>query len=297
MSKDTTPTEPEISIVVPTRDRPVSLSRCLAALARQDVAAPTEVIVVDDGSQQPGRISELVASLPSARLIRGPGNGPAAARNLGAQAARGNAICFTDDDCEPEPGWAAALVRRLDGDAAAVGGVTVPAPDAGVLARASERVSAYVTEFSFRAAGPPFAPSNNLACGAEIIAELPFDERYSEAGGEDRDWCARLAARGHRLVREPKALVAHRQQPTLKGFFSRHARFGRAAHRYAADHGDGSLPSPTGLYSGIVRDGFGGGMSVGTLVCLAQAATAGGYAAEAVRARVRGNRSAPASRS
>jgi GT2 family glycosyltransferase len=272
----------------------MSLSRCLAALARQELGASWEVVVVDDASKQRERIAELVASLPAARLIRGPGDGPATARNLGAEAALGSSICFTDDDCEPEPGWAAALVSRLD-EAAAAGGVTVPAADVGVLARASERVSAYVTEFSFRAAGPPFAPSNNLACRAEVVAELPFDERYSEAGGEDRDWCARLAAGGHRLVREPAAVVVHRQQPTLKGFLSRHARFGRAAHRYAADHGEGSLPSPPGLYSGIVRDGFGGGMGVGTMVCLAQAATAGGYAAEALRSRVGVNRSASAS--
>jgi glycosyltransferase involved in cell wall biosynthesis len=285
MSHDPAATEPTISIVVPTRDRPASLARSLQALARQDDVGGCEVIVVDDGSQRPEQISALVAAVPGARLLRGPGRGPAAARNLGARAARGKWICFTDDDCEPERGWAAALVARLAAGAPAVGGVTVPVPEAGPLARASERMSAYVTEFSFRDSGPPFAPSNNLACRADVIEALPFDERYSSAGGEDRDWCARLAASGRELVREPQAVVAHRQEPSLKSFLSRHARFGRAAHRFAADHGRGSLPSPAGLYSGILRDGFGAGLGVGILVCLAQAATAGGYAAEAVRAR------------
>jgi glycosyltransferase involved in cell wall biosynthesis len=285
MRQDSAATEPTISIVVPTRDRPASLARSLQALARQDDVDGCEIIVVDDGSRRPEQISALVEPVPGARLVGGPGRGPATARNLGARAARGKWICFTDDDCEPEPGWASALVARLAEGAAAVGGVTVPVPDAKPLARASERVSAYVTEFSFRDPGPPFAPSNNLACRADVIRALPFDERYSTAGGEDRDWCARLAASGRELLREPNAVVAHRQEPSLMSFLSRHARFGRAAYRFAVDHGRGSLPSPAGLYSGIVRDGFGAGLGVGLLVCLAQAATAGGYAAEALRAR------------
>jgi glycosyltransferase involved in cell wall biosynthesis len=287
MSQDSAATEPTISIVVPTRDRPDSLARSLEALVRQDDVDGCEIIVVDDGSRQPESITALVNAVPGARLVRGPGRGPATARNLGARAARGKWICFTDDDCEPERAWAAALAARLAEGAAAAGGVTVPVSEARLLARASERVSASVTEFSFRDSGPPFAPSNNLACRADVIEALPFDERYSSAGGEDRDWCARLAASGRELVREPNAVVAHRQEPGLRSFLSRHARFGRAAYRFAADHGRGSLPSPTGLYSGIVRDGFDAGLGIGVLVCLAQAATAGGYAAEAVRARAR----------
>jgi glycosyltransferase involved in cell wall biosynthesis len=291
MPDDSASPEPTISIVIPTRARPDSLSRCLVALAGQKTGGSYELVVVDDDPRRSGEVAELVAATPGARLVRGRGRGPAAARNRGARAARGDAICFTDDDCEPRPDWAAALAARLQDGAAAVGGVTVPASDAGVLARASERMAEYVTEFSLRSGGPPFAPSNNLACTAAAIASLPFDERYSSAGGEDRDWCARLASSGLELVREPRAVVVHRQEPTVIGFLSRHARFGRAAYRFATDHRPGSAPSPAGLYSGILRDGFGGGPGVGALVCVAQIATACGFATEAVRARVRGVRS------
>jgi GT2 family glycosyltransferase len=149
-------------------------------------------------------------------------------------------------------------------------------------------MSSYVTEFSFRTGPAPFAPSNNIACRARVLEAVAFDERYESPGGEDRDWCARLARRGLELVREPEAVVGHRQRLDLPGFWRRHARFGRAARSFAADHGPGSLPSPAGLYVGVVRDGFRGGVGVGALVCVAQVATASGYVAAALPRKRRG---------
>ena len=105
-----------ISVVVPTCDRPAALRRCLAALARQDAEADLDVVVVDDGTAAGGSVEA-----PGARVVRAGGRGPAAARNLGARAARGRVICFTDDDCAPAPGWAQRLARACAGGGAAAG--------------------------------------------------------------------------------------------------------------------------------------------------------------------------------
>ena len=46
--------EPKISVVIPTRNRPKALCRCLEALSESTLDARSfEVIVVDDGSDQP----------------------------------------------------------------------------------------------------------------------------------------------------------------------------------------------------------------------------------------------------
>ena len=108
-----TPDGPAVSVVVPTRDRPSQLDACLAAIEAQ-TARSYEVVVVDDGSVDAAAVSAVVARAPHARLVRGGGRGPAAARNLGAAAARGPVLCFTDDDCRPEPGWIEALVAGVD---------------------------------------------------------------------------------------------------------------------------------------------------------------------------------------
>src|SRR2546423_53810 len=75
------------AVIVPTRNRPGSLARCLDALAQQQGISNLELVVVDDGSVEPGEVRAAVGS--KARLLRSERpHGPSAARNLGARAAR-----------------------------------------------------------------------------------------------------------------------------------------------------------------------------------------------------------------
>ena len=279
--------QPLISVVVPTRDRPVGLKRCLDALATQTLVARLEAIVVDDGSLAGDEVARIIDRHPRARLIRRSGGGPAAARNAGALDARGVYLCFTDDDCEPHDDWVEQLVNRLQRGADAAAGATLSG--GGVLDAASE-----VTAHAPATARPPdgsdlaFAPSNNLACTKAAFEATPFDESYPDAAGEDREWCARLTAAGYVLRAEPNARVVHHQELTLARFLRQQARYGRGAFRFRRHGGDlRPLDSPTGFYKALLRQAFAESFSVGLLVCVAQAATAGGFvqawAAEHVR--------------
>jgi glycosyltransferase involved in cell wall biosynthesis len=98
---------PQVSVVVPAYNAADTLSLCLSALARQDFPAEDyEVVVVDDGSTD---ATADVARRSGVRVFSQPNAGPAAARNHGAQEARGEFLLFTDADCAPVPGWVRAL--------------------------------------------------------------------------------------------------------------------------------------------------------------------------------------------
>lgn len=91
--------QPEISVVIPTRDRwPLLVSGALPS-ALEQTGVDHEVIVVDDGSTDgtATRLAEL--SDGRLRVIRRerPG-GMARARNVGLEAARGEWVGFLDDD-------------------------------------------------------------------------------------------------------------------------------------------------------------------------------------------------------
>jgi len=105
-----------ISVVIPTCDRPETLRVVMDRLApgaqRLD-AAQYEIIVSDDGRRIPAA-QTLGASHPWARVVQGPRRGPAANRNAGAAAARGDWIAFTDDDTEPSAHWLSAFVAAID---------------------------------------------------------------------------------------------------------------------------------------------------------------------------------------
>ena len=84
------------SVIVPTRGRPAKLARSLASLLAQD-CSDWEAVVVDDGAGEGIAVAE---SLGDARIaaIRNPGHGQADARNAGIARARGELVCWLDDD-------------------------------------------------------------------------------------------------------------------------------------------------------------------------------------------------------
>lgn len=103
---------PEITVVVPTFDRPEALDRCIAALLRQQTPRIFEIVVVDNHPQS-GLTAPLPARYPSVRFVQEPNPGLSNARNAGVQAARALIIVTTDDDVLPPPQWLQTLTAPL----------------------------------------------------------------------------------------------------------------------------------------------------------------------------------------
>jgi glycosyltransferase involved in cell wall biosynthesis len=267
---------PAVSVIVPTRDRPIALERCLVALARQ-TAPEVEIIVVDDGSADATAVRAVVArAAPRGRLVCGTGEGPAAARNLGVRAATGAVLCFTDDDCAPQRDWVQRLAEACGAHGAAAGTTRVDEA-AGSAAAASQLITHLLTVTSLDAArgGLNFAPTCNLACAAPLARRLPFDASFPFAAGEDRDWCARLARAGTALRFVPDAVVLHRPQGGISGLLRQQLRYGRGTVRFRTAGDERRLAGPA-FYRRLARDAARAGGAVAALTILAQAAVAAG---------------------
>jgi GT2 family glycosyltransferase len=282
---------PFFSIVIPTYRRPERLADCLEALVGLDYPRDRfEVIVVDDGSEAVPEdvVSRFRERLPVALLVQ-PHAGPAAARNRGAERARGRVLAFTDDDCAPNGDWLKKLEARFaQTPECVVGGRTVNLLPGNPYATASQCLIDYLySYYNMGSKGARFFASNNLAIPADRFHALGgFDTTFPRAAGEDRELCDRCLHHGYGMIYAADALVYHAHNLTFGSFLRQHFNYGRAARhfRLKREHrGEGAVRlEPLSFYLNLLRHPLSAGEGkrapwLMLLLLFSQAANALGY--------------------
>jgi biofilm PGA synthesis N-glycosyltransferase PgaC len=118
--------KPFISIIVPAFNEEKRIATCLESLANLNYPKDSyEVILVNNGSTDK---TEEVAQGFGVRVLNFTGlQGVSAARQAGAEAAKGEIIAYTDSDSSVSKDWLDALVEILvDPSIVAVGGRVLP---------------------------------------------------------------------------------------------------------------------------------------------------------------------------
>ena len=103
---------PAVTVVVPTRDRPDRLERCLASV-RSALQDSDELIVVDSASVD-GEAVRAVAARFADAVLRQDRSGVGLARNAGWRAGRHDIVLFTDDDVVVTDQWVVALASAVE---------------------------------------------------------------------------------------------------------------------------------------------------------------------------------------
>ena len=220
------PRYPKVSVIVCSYNGAKTLDRCLESL--KHIKYPDyEVILVDDGSKD--NTQEIAARHPWIVNVRQENSGLSVARNVGAQAATGEVLAYTDSDCMADPEWLYFMVGTLlSGDYAGVGGPNISPP-------AENWIQACV-------AAAPGGPNHVLL--TDLIAEhIPgcnmafykwafekvggFDPEYRKAG-DDVDFCWRLQQEGQIIGFSPSAIVWHYRRFTLAAFRRQQNGYGEA---------------------------------------------------------------------
>src|SRR5262245_58702715 len=145
-----TPRVHSISVVIPTRNRPASLARTVAAL-RVQTCAPREVIIVDasDSPVEPAIAGHLPLPFPIIWL-RTP-RGVCHQRNVGIQQAGGTHVLLCDDDIEPPADYLQKLLAFLEANprAGAVTGLVCEPDSTGTFVGAATAPSFRHLFFAF----------------------------------------------------------------------------------------------------------------------------------------------------
>ena len=108
------PMKPTISVIIPVHNGGLHFDRCLTAL-KQTLYSQWECIVVEDGSTDN---SVQIGYAHGVRLVSGMKRrlGPAQARNVGAQIARGDILFFIDADVLVQPGTVGHMAATMQAD-------------------------------------------------------------------------------------------------------------------------------------------------------------------------------------
>ena len=204
---------PRVSVVVSTYRRAHLLGRLVAALEAQTLPYDDfEVVVCDNGSDDDTDVvlDVLVRRSPlRLRVVRNEVNrGPSPGRELAWRSAAAPIVAFTDDDCQPAPGWlAAGLDAMTSFGRAVVVGRTEPDPGQVHLLVDFSRTQ--------RVDDARFAQTCNVFYRrADLEAVGGFDPGFTTPGGEDTDLALRVEALGSRRVFAAGALVHHDVRPS-----------------------------------------------------------------------------------
>ncbi len=218
---------PLVSILIPTKDQPELLQRCLNSLRNLTSYQPLEIIVIDNGSRS-AKAKRYLGRCPAERVLRYdvPFN-HSWLNNQGAKEARGEFLLLLNDDTQAvRPSWLTHLVELgIRRDVGAVGAWLIY-PDGrtqhngiclsnGSMARSIS--SALMHDGLDRGVGL-LTHEVSAVTGACLLIRKQL---YLDVGGLDEvqfptsfndvDICLRLRKQGYRILQCPQAKLIHHE--------------------------------------------------------------------------------------
>ena len=208
---------PKVSIIICSRNRAAQLEKCLDSIHEDEMlATAAELVLIDNGSTDDthqimeahadrARYPVLVRQEPDAGLSR--------ARNAGLDAATGDLLLFTDDDCYLDPGYIPLAVEIFESEDFDFGG--------GQIVLHDER-DAFIGHnlFEHRSTLEPgrFIPAGTIQGSSmifrrRVVEEIGYFDCMLGAGTpfpcEDIDYAARASFAGFTGGQFPELVVRH----------------------------------------------------------------------------------------
>jgi GT2 family glycosyltransferase len=223
-----------VSIIIPTRDAPDVLGRCLKSIFEKTSHPNYEVIVMDNESSDE-RALGLMTEYPVRRVAFPNPFNFSRANNLGAAAATGELLVFLNNDTEVITGdWLEHLAYYAGQPDVGAAGALLAYDDktvqhAGVALGMRGTADHTMRRFPLDVDGY----AGSLVCAHEVSAvtgaclmvrkglfeEIEGFNPHFFTAYQDVDLCLRLRARGLRVIYTPQALLLHHESISRQSYY------------------------------------------------------------------------------
>ena len=210
------------SIIIPTRNRPEWISRCINHLLKQ-IPSVFEILIID-ASNNTSTESIITGKYPFARYFpfRNGLNKRPEAKNIGMLNAQGDILAFLDDDSLVQDGWLKSCVDTFSSEEIGmVGGrvIDINDPnlaqinDSGLIGRISftgirinnfGKITEKVTPVDHLRGG-------NMAVRKNLLKLIGGYDTYFTGTNvfEETDVCTRIKKLGYKILYNPDMLIEH----------------------------------------------------------------------------------------
>jgi glycosyltransferase involved in cell wall biosynthesis len=252
-----TPDLPFISVVICSRNGSLTIRESLEGIMKLNYPN-YEVVVINDGSTD---ATPDIAAEFDVKLISTPNQGLSAARNLGAEVAKGEIISYIDDDAIPDPDWLLYLGTAFNNsNYAAIGGPNIAPRDVTFTADCVDQSPGSPAHVLVSDVEAEHIPGCNFSIRKKALQDIGgFDPQF-RAAGDDVDLCWRIVDADLTIGFHPGAMVFHHRRRTAKSYWKQQFGYGKAeallerkwpqkynniGHRtWGRIYGNGSIQSP-----------------------------------------------------
>jgi len=225
---------PRVCIIIPTRDKPALLRRCVESVLARTTYLRYEILVVDNQSVEPEALAYLDAlrSEPRVRILRYdlPFNF-SAINNHAAAAAGGDVLCLLNNDTEViSTDWLETMLGQLVQEGVGAVGAKLLYPDGrvqhggdavgpgGCADHFHSMLAEDATGYCNRAQVAQELSAVTAAClltWKDLYLRLDgLDEVHLKVAFNDVDYCLRVWAAGYRVIWTPHAKLYHHESAT-----------------------------------------------------------------------------------
>jgi glycosyltransferase involved in cell wall biosynthesis/peptidoglycan/xylan/chitin deacetylase (PgdA/CDA1 family) len=221
---------PRFTVIVPTHRRRDLVLRLVRGLGDQEFRDFEAIVVVDGHDDATAAALRALATPFPLTVLEQPHGGVAAARNRGAEKARGDILLFLDDDMAPHPALLAEHDRSHRAGAHLVIGhlpLDPESPATGVAAAVGRWAERRRTRLATAESEVPVSDllTGQMSVPRQAFAHLGgFDLAFTRGGlvpGADRDFGYRARKEGLRIVFNPAAISYQRYEVDASDYIRR----------------------------------------------------------------------------